>query len=254
MSKQQIAEEALTVRTTSSVLATVEGYDPKDLRGKEGITAEDLRLPFLAIAQKTSKALDASEGAYMEDLKFLDMYNSETKEIYGPGPLRFLPIRHRKRANLLTEDNKFGDQVDWNDPRVIPPWAPGSPNKDIEDLEGVRVYDWAVLLLPSFQLVVVSFKSKSFPAGQSLATFVQTRNGPAFAGQYVLRSILDKNIHGNFGKFQVIPDGKPDPAAAEFAEQVYESIKDKAIVVTDDEPVVEEVATERASVREPVPF
>ena len=250
-------EIATTFRPpVSEVLAVAEGYDRSDTRGKEGITSEDLRLPFLAIAQKTSKALDATEGVYIEGLKFLDLYNSETRQVYGPGPLRFIPLLHRKRAHLRASNGLLEREVlDWNDPRVT--WE-GAREAKLDKPEGVRIYDWVVLLMPTFELVVISFMSKSFGAGQSLTTFVQMRPGPAFSGQYAIKSVSDENDSGKFGKFHVVPAGKPAPEEAEFAASVYETIKGKKLVVDDPEGAAadEGVATERATdgVRDPVSF
>jgi hypothetical protein len=255
MAKTKDTKTELAPRSsTSALMATADGYASTDTRGKEGITGDDLRLPFLAIAQKTSKALDPSEGTYLEGLKFLDLYNTETREIYGSTPLYFLPLLHRKRAHLRSADNKLEREPrDWNDPRVT--WQ-GARELGLTKPEGVRIYDWVVLLLPSFEMVVISFMSKSFGAGQSLATFVKTRPGPAFAGRYQIRAILDKNELGNFGKFLVIPAGKPDAREAEFAATAYDSIKGRTFIVEEQEVADDPPATERAidAVHEAVPF
>lgn len=237
-------DTALAPSIASQTFATVAGYDKTDTRGKEGITSEDLRLPFLSLAQKTSKALDATEDSHIDGLTFGDMYNTETKDIYGRGPLTFIPLRHRKRAYLPDENGRMGDQIEWNDRRCD--WPDEKGKKAWEDAgkkgkpkpEGVRVYDWVVLLmLPDGpQLAVISFKSKSFTAGQSLTTFVSMVKGPAFTAQFQVSSILDQNDAGKFAKFGIQPAGKPTAEEIAFADSVYESVKDKNLVVEDHEP------------------
>lgn len=216
-------------REQTGVMATTEGYDQTDTRGKEGITSEDLRLPFLAIAQKTSKAIDPTEGTFIDGLKFMELYNTETRVNYGAGPIKFLPLMHRKRAHLRGENGLLQrEPLAWDDPRVT--WD-GARAAGQEKPEGLRIYDWVVLLLPNFDLVVISFMSKGFPAGQSLTTFVQMRQGPAFSGQYELLVGPDQNESGKFGKFLVRPAGKAEPQDAEFAAAVYETVKGKTLVV-----------------------
>lgn len=243
----QQGETALAPATAAGTFATMDGYKAEDTRGKEGIESTDLRLPFLSLAQKTSKALDQTEDSYIPGLQFGDMYNSETKEIYGKEPVRFIPLRHRKRAYLPDENGRMGETIEWNDRRCDWPDEKGKKaweaagKKGKPKPEGVRVYDWVVLLMLESgpQLAVISFKSKSFAAGQSLTTFVSMVKGPAFTAQYKIISLLDSNDAGKFAKFGVMPFGKPSPEEAQFAEGVYESVKDKTIATDEtieDEP------------------
>jgi len=228
---------ALATRSTAQeTFATLEGFGADDHRGKEGIEQSDLRLPFLSLAQKTSKAVDETDDAYIEGLKFGQMYNSETKEIYGSAPLAFLPLKMRKRAYLPDENGRMGEAVEWNDPRCNWPtkeqieartksgWNP----KTVDKPEAVRVYDYVVLLLLADgpQIAVISFKSKSFAAGQSLATFISMVKGPSFTAKFTINPALDENDSGKFAKFAVQPAGKPTLEQANFAAAMYDSIKD----------------------------
>jgi hypothetical protein len=90
--------------------------------------------------------------------------------------------------------------------------------------------------------VVISFKSKSFGAGQSLTTFVNMVKGPAFTAKYKIAAQLDTNDAGKFAKFVVAPAGKPSVEEAQFAETIYESVKDKNIVTDDDKDETDEPA------------
>jgi hypothetical protein len=219
-----VTPQETAVATRSAALAVADNAKAGDTRGTENIDNDDVRVPFLSIAQKTSKAIDPSESAkYIAGLQFGQMYNSETKEVY-PANVPFIPILMRKRAHLLGENGKLGPATDWDDPRVT---FEGRPQG--EKPEGQRIYDWVVVLLPSFEIVVISFKSKSFGAGKSLNNFVKLRK-PAFAGKYEISTFIDKNTSGSFGVFAVKPAGKPTEAEFEFAEMAFESHKDKNIV------------------------
>lgn len=222
-----------TRQQAATALAVADHAKAGDTRGTENIDSSDVRLPFVAIAQKTSKAIDPTEtGKFIDGLKFLDTYNSETREIYGQGPIAFIPVVLRKRAALLKENGTLGEPIDWDDPRAT--WE-GAHEAGRDKPEGQRIYDWACLLLPTMELVVLSFRSTSFGAGKSLNGFVKMRK-PSFAGRYELTVAPDKNERGSFGKFQVLPGGKPTDDQFDYAEAVFESLKGVQIQVADDEP------------------
>jgi hypothetical protein len=222
-------------------------YDPGLAKGDEGgmdaITSQDIKLAFLAIAQKTSKVLDRSEGKYIAGLEFGEMYNSETSEIYGAGPIEFLPVLMKKRARLLGDNGLLGDEIPWDDPRGIPPWEPGSPYKDVEECEAVRIYDWAIVLLPSLDQIVLSFKSTSFTAGKSLNSILDKYRkmaraaGKGFRPYQVklnLSTFIDKNESGSYGKFRITLAGAPGQGEYTFADAWYESIKNTSFEVADE--------------------
>lgn len=241
MTTDAIAKREETLPTAASTFAPLEGFDPQSRDGKEGIESSDMRLPFLALAQKTSKAIDETEDAFIDGLSFGEMYNSETKEIYGKGPLTFIPLRHKKRAYLPDENGRMGEEIDWNDPRCEWPDEEQKKNwtgKGKPKPEGVRVYDWVVLLKLNgeLQLAVVSFKSKSFGAGQSLTTFVNMVKGAAYTAQFTIKGLLDSNDAGKFAKFAVSPAGKPSNEDALAAQAWYEIVKTKNIVTEELEP------------------
>jgi hypothetical protein len=241
-------EDRMALATTTSgvpavkskaddTFAPMAGFDASDKSGKEGITAEDWRPAFLCIAQMTSKVKDDTDDAYIEGIKLGDMYNSETKDIYGRGPVEVQLLRHRKRAYLPDENGRQGEEIPWDDPRCEWPtedqkrtWiADGKKGKPKP--EGVRVYDWVVLLLNGAfpQLAVVSFKSKSFTAGQTITKFAGMVQGPSYAAKFAISTQLKENEAGKFGVFSVAPAGKPTQEQAEFAQRMYENVKDRVI-------------------------
>lgn len=241
---QRGATAVATRSTAQETFAPLEGFQSDDVRGKEGIEQSDLRLPFLSLAQKTSKAVDETDDAYIDGLKFGQMYNSETKEIYGGTPLAFLPLVVRKRAYLPDENGRMGESVPWADPRCNWPtkeqvetrtksgWNP----KTVDKPEAVRVIDVVVLLLQEDgpQIAVISFKGKSYGAGQSLLTFISMIKGPSFTAKFQIHPVLDENDSGKFAKFGVQPAGKPTLEQAQFAASMYESFKDAKLAADAD--------------------
>jgi len=216
--------------------APMEGFDVNDRSGKEGITGEDWKPAFLCIAQLTSKAKDETDDAYIEGLKLGDLYNSETREIYGKGPVYVQLLRHRKRAFLPDENGRMGEEVKWGDPRCEWPdedtkrtWTEDG-KKGKPKPEAVRCYDWvAILHGPIPQIIVITFKSKSFGVGQTLTKFADMIQGPAYTAVFAITSRLKENDAGKFGVFAIAPAGKPTNEQALFAKKVYETTKEKEI-------------------------
>lgn len=212
----------------------MEGFDANDVSGKEGITAADWKPAFICIAQPTSAVKDDSGDAYIEGIKVGDIYNSETKQVFGKGPVEFQLLRHRKRAYLPDENGRMGEEIPWDDQRCE--WPTEEEKRDWKGKgkphpEGVRVYDWVVLVLNGAfpELAVISFKSKSFGAGQILTKWAGMIQGPAFAAKFHLTSQLKENDAGKFGVFSVATAGKPTPEQAAYAKKIYDAIKDKVI-------------------------
>lgn len=230
MTKPKQTETALATRSANTAMAVADQAVAGDARGTENIDSEDVRLPFLAIAQKTTKAIDKTEAAYIPGLEFLQLYNSETQENYGDGPVQFIPIAMRKRAVLVDPVTKLnGAEIPWDDPRTS--WDEAHA-KGLDKPEAKRIFDWVVLLVPTMEMVVVSFQGKGFGAGKSLNGFVKIRK-PSFAGVYTLAVARDQNDSGAFGKFKVAPAGKPTADQYAFAEAAFESIRGATIVTCD---------------------
>lgn len=225
---------ALATREANTAMAVADQAQRGDTRGTEGIDGDDVRLPFLAIAQKTSGAIDDTSDERIEGLKFGQMYNSETREVYGDGPIEFIPLAMRKRAHLTLPNGKNGEQIDWHDPRCT--WEDAQA-RGLQKPEAKRIYDWVVLIVPTMEMAVISFYGKSFGTGKSLNSFVRVRR-PSFAGKYALSVGIGENESGKFGKFTVKPAGKPTPEEFEYAEQAFTSIQG-ATIVTTSEPVEE---------------
>lgn len=233
-------QEALETRGPVDVAVFDPGLALGDEAGMENITSSDVHLPFLAIAQKTSKAIDRSEvGKFIEGLEFGQMYNSSTGKNYGTGPLQFIPVLMNKRACLKKENGTLGERVEWDDPRVTWEGAKAAGN---EKPEGVQIYDWAVVVLPSMDRVVMSFQSTSFGAGKSLNSIVDTERtmartaGKGFRPYQLIcqaSTFLDKNEMGSFGKFKIDTAGRVDAQQYDFASRWYEDIKGKTIIVQD---------------------
>lgn len=219
-----------TVEPRNVAMAVAEGFDKDDHRGKENLDSGDVTLPFLALAQKTSPQVEPDDAKFIVGLNVGDFFNSITGEIYGPGPLEFVPIVLKKHAIEFEDfDNGGGIKdrnVQWDDDRC-------KFQGDDKPL-ATRFYDWAVLLVPSMELIVLSMKSTNIAVAKQFQQIVQMRPGAVFAGKYRLTSKSAQVSTGGktitFKKMSIQPAGAPSAEEASFAGQIFESFQKRDFV------------------------
>jgi len=212
-------------------------------RGTEHIRREDLQMPRLGLAQSTSWQLDSAKPEYIEDLKLGQFYNDLTRKVYGPGPLEFTVVRaDPPRWIEFYPRSEGGGVKDMNVP-------PNDPRTQFErDDSGTSIppkatkfYDFIIALLPSRELIALSFKMTGLKAATQLNGLLKMRNADSFAGKYTLTAGQKTNAKGTF-KVHVIKNSETvDEATSEpgwvskdvyaWAEQVHEGLKDKNIII-----------------------
>lgn len=235
--------DLVTFGTITGTLDRPKSLDPNDRAGTEDIGPQDVRLPRLATAQGLSPQMMPDDGQYIDGLKLFDMFNDVTGEIYGRGPLMFVPVRRDVRRIEFTPRAEGGGIVDMdvpvNDPRLgwtvdrgqrLPPRA-------------TTFIEFVILLLRAGKApepIVLSIKSTNKfnrRASNQLTTFVKLRNAPIYAGLYTIVSGSEKNDKGTFGVPVIknagwIPVDTPAGAALfTFAKDFHRSLEGKVIVV-----------------------
>lgn len=211
----------------------------KSRDGVDHIEKRDMQLPRIALAQKTSREIDAEEeGRLIEGLKVGDMFNNLTQEIYGRGPLSFVVLRadvpRGIEFNPIDEGGGVIDlDVALDDPRM----------KFVEGQKPIATmfYDFIVQLLPTGeaftdkfagQVVALSFKSTGLKVARQLNTYMLALDAPCYAGDYELRATMDKNRFGSFAAYVVRPLGWcPSLEEYERRRGLYETYKEKNVVI-----------------------
>ena len=221
--------------------------------GTEGITAEELRLPRLAIAQGLSPQVTPGDGQFILGLTLFDMFNDLTSEVYGKGPLTFVPLQRTVRRIEFTPRSQGGGIVDMdvpaNDPRLRWSWSTEdhSGKADVPPAATTFV-EFVILLLRKGAVpepVVLSIKSTNKHnrrASDQLTTFIKMRNAAIYAGLYTVDTLVPaKNDKGTFGVPTIknagfIPVDTPaGKALYTFAKEFHEGLAGKVVVV-DREP------------------
>lgn len=240
----------------TAVAERPKSLDRDDLTGTEDIGARDVRLPRLGIAQGLSHQITPGDAQYIEGLKLFDMFNDLTGEIYGRGPITFVPIRRDVRRIEFTPRSEGGGIVDTdvppNDPRLLWTWSTpelkASGAKADVPPRATTFVEFVVLLLRSGrapECVVLSIKGTNKwnrRASDQLTTFIKLRNAPIYAGLYTVDTLTPaKNDSGTFGvpvcknAGWVPKDTQAGAALYAYAEQFHASLAGKTIVV-DREP------------------
>jgi len=221
--------------------------------GTEGITKDDIQLPRLAIAQKTSPQLEPDKPEYIEGLKFGDFFNSLTGQIYGRGPLTFVPLRRDNPRHIEFFPREQGGgikdmNVPPNDPRTQFTTDPAT-GKSIKPV-ATKFYDYIVMLLPSREVIAVSCKGTSIRSARDFNGLImgsvlpagpnKGRRAPLYAGAYTITSMSKQNTLGSFFIYKMENKGWvwDEPGGGDLAKYVQELARvlaDKQVTI-DREP------------------
>jgi hypothetical protein len=208
-----------------------------DATGKEDIQLSELRLPRLGIAQGLSPQMLPNKSEYIKDLRLGEMFNDMTSEIYGDGPLRFIPLKREVRRIEFIPRDEGGGVRDLNVPADDP------RNEWTEDAEGnrlppvaTRFTEFVCLLLREgggFEPIVVSIKETNkwmVKAAKDLTTYIALRNAPIYAGVYEVQTKMESNEQGTFGIFKFRNAGVVQEQALYLAAKDYQqSLSGKTI-------------------------
>lgn len=241
-----------TIGDLSGTMERPKSLDPNDRSGTEDIGANDVRLPRLAFAQGLSPQMTPGDSQYIDNLKLFDMFNDLTSEVYGKGPITFIPVRRDVRRIEFKPRNEGGGIVDLDVP-------PNDPRMKWTVTDGQRTpprattfVEFIILMLrpgKAPEPIVLSIKGTNKwnrRASDQLTTFIKLRNAPIYAGLYKVDSLTPgKNDSGTFAVPTIknagfvpvdIPAGK---ALYDYAKTFADSLAGKVIVV-DREPGAEE--------------
>ncbi len=222
-----------------------------DKTGTEDIEKDDIRLPRLGIAQGLSPQMMPGDPLYIPGLQLFQLFNDFTKQVYGNGPLYFIPVRRDKVCIEFGPDRKgvVDMNVPWNDPRATQ-WNGDEPPV------ATRFNEWVALLLregAETEPIVISIKmtnKHNRRAASDLNGMIKmhasqgARSVPIYGVVYSIESTSTKNDQGTFGIPVVRQAGfvpNNDMGAALFlkAGEYAEALGGKKIVVDRETPAVD---------------
>ena len=241
--------EALT-KKQETALALPNYIKQGDRRGADTITADELQMPRLALAQGLSPELDPTSPKYIEDLKVGDAFNSLTSEVYGKRPIEVVIVRVDKPRYIQFDEDNRGQIIDFNVPANDPRTQFTTNEKgETEKPLATKFSEYVALILPDKEPIALSFKGAGLKVAKQLNGLIRMSNLPAFALRYVLTPAVMKDAKsgGTYSVFSVkyAPKGdqqKPfvDAETFELAGQLYESIRDQTLAVDTSQEEVDE--------------
>ena len=227
MATRSSASKELTVTESGAMRPD---WVEKSKEGTEHITQQDIQMPRLALAQKTSDQLDESKPMFIDGLKFKDIFNDLTEHIYGRGPVEICVIKSSEpRGVEFKPFDDGGGVVDLNVPLDDDRMQFG-PNG--ETPVATLFYDYVVLILESDKvptmenLAVLSFKSTALKVAKMLNSLIKMRNAPIFAGRYALESDQDTKNSNTFAIWKIRNKGWLTKEEYDFAKNAHDALKD----------------------------
>jgi hypothetical protein len=206
-------------------LSPAPDYIQKDRRGLENMTKDDILMPRLALAQALSPQVTEGDPNRIEGLKAGDLFNSLNGTIYGGRTPIFVQIirKDRPRAMEFRPILEGGGVIDPNvpigDPRLE--WGENG-----EKPSATLFRDYLANILPSRELIALSFKSSGIKVAKALNGLIAMRgNRPIFAGVYAIWTDIELKPKPH-QVFRVDNAGWASPEDLAYGEQMYEALKD----------------------------
>jgi len=247
-----MAKEKEALATVDPFAGMVTTERPAD--GKAGgppshIGRDDVAMPRLALAQKTSPQLESTDAKFIEGLKYTEMFHSADYRNFGNGPVLFTILRadppHYIEFRPMDQGGGIVERnVPANDPRTQFRNEGGKSVRPIAD----KFYDFIVLVLNGFDpndpmtnVMALSFKSTGIAAAKALNNLITFRgNRELFRGVYKLTSAASKNSKGPFAIYKVanagwLSEGTP---VFEAAKEMWSALKDQVIEIDREHPTV----------------
>lgn len=227
-----------------------------DLSGTENINANEVRLPRLSFAQGLSPQLIEDDANYIEGLKFGDMFDDLTGNIFGRGKLKFIPVRRDIRYVVFDEDGKtmLNPNLTKDDPdfEELTSWR--NEGGERKPPKATKYTDFVILVLREggeipYPMVLSIKDTNKFNrrAAERLTGFIMFHRKPIYAGLYTVESKTEKSDKGQFAVPVIRPAGLLDnpnvsdevweenKANYEFAKMLSEQLKGKEIHINREE-------------------
>lgn len=215
------------------------------VRGREAkAEREDLVMPRLALAQGLSPEIEEGNAKYIDGLKVGDAFNTLTGQIYGKEPLEVVIVRRDPARFVEFNPREEGGGIKDFNVTAGDPRTKFGPNG--EKPAATKFLEYVALIGPGREPIALSFKGAGLKTAKLLNGLLDIRNADSFTSKFFLTSSKESNDKGTFYIFNVRFGGNVDEETYHYAEAIYESIKDRTVVIDRDE--TEESDTSDANV------
>jgi hypothetical protein len=218
-----------------------------DESGTEDIDPDRVRLPRLAIAQGLSPQMTPGDSQFIEGLAMFDMFNDMTGDVYGKGPITFVPVKHETKRIEFIPRTEGGGVADLNVPKGDQrlKWTKSNPSLTKADTppKATEIEQFVVVLLrrgkqPEPIVFGIALKNKwNRRAAEKIIATVKLRRGtPIYANMFTVDTkVPAKNDQGTFGVPTIrdlgfVPKDTPSGAALfQFCKDFHDSLEGKNI-------------------------
>ena len=238
----------LTVPSELQALVTTEAPRPSDEASVPRFAPEDMAIPRLAIAQKTSPEVEEGNPKFVEGLKYTDLFHSMDHRNFKSGPLLFCILRYDPpRYMHLRPFDQGGGIIEMNVPPDDPRTKWGSDPRTGASIKPIatKFLDYYILLLNGFNpqdpmdnVMALSLKSTGLRAAKNLNRLMNWRGThDLWRAVYRVTSGTDKNKLGQpfaiykFGQNGWLAEGTFPFAVAQ---ELHNSLKDADIPIDRD--------------------
>lgn len=236
-------DKEMTTTTTSAIAevsmpAWLQEKQGQPVRGQEEMTAKDMTMPRVALAQDGTAQAKEANASYIEGLRPGMFFNTLSRKLYGKQVL-FTPLFFYK-SRIMFRDMKEGGGV-----LCLNPTGKSCPlNHGKECQYGEWGADGAKPLCTEFMnfpalvydeenlkaaphLAVVSFKSTGNAAAKELNALIRFRGRDAFAGVYRMWCVPAKQASNDYWEPRVENAGWVTEELFKFAEQNYNALYER---------------------------
>ena len=237
MSKRSPRTGAITTTTPDMVPAYL---DTGSAVGVEHLTADDVAMPRLSLAQAMSDQINKTHADYIEGVGIGDFFNSVSGTTYGCGPIPFsILCAYPPRGIEFAPMDEGGGVVDPNVPLDDPRLLFGA---DGTKPQATRFYDYVLMLHPGEpreEVISLSLARSGVRAAKSLNGLARMRGTAIFTGVYTVESVQKTSQQGSYQTYRFRNAGYiPESAVAKVA-ALHDSLKqtapDHATTVVDAE-------------------
>ena len=235
-----MAEELQKTGTTSMERPP---FIPPGKGGTEHMKADDIKLPRLKIAQKTSPEIDKDNPAYIKGLEMGDYFNDVSQENYGRGPLTFSVVRgyapkfieFAPRGNGGAGGGVLDMNVPAGDPRTQ--FTRSDDGKSVKP-RASKIYDFIIVLHRGDgkrEMVTWSLASTGLKVATLLNAFIAERQADIYYGAYTMQAISKTSPAGPYYSHVVKNAGWIAEAEIEWYRAKYELLKDAQVEIRVDD-------------------
>lgn len=223
--------QAVAAKGPSEVLdprqANVPDYIRKgEGRGNENVEMADVVIPRIEIIQALSPALKANDPDYIEGAKQGDLYNSVTRELYGPS-VTVVPVFFKKQY-LCWKDRKKGGGFGGAFDTIADAVARIKEEDEPELWEPTETAQQLVLVLRQdggIDEAVVSMNRTKLKVSRQWNSLIRLNQNDRFSRIYNLFTVDERNANGDeYKNFAVMSGGFPNETAYRKAESLYAAL------------------------------